>query len=795
MKKYILTILISLLFFASSASSAILFYEDFEDELDFVLDPTRDWVYEHDGTGYVELSSEQARAGSKSYKFSATGSTYGNYVRQEIQLRNLWNSGTSYYFSQRTEYWIGYSIFLPAGYESPDYGYGTVSHHQYHTTEDGPPTCDPIEDGHHGLMIKTLDGNWYNWIHYDANQCTDGTIQGVYHTYDAFEVGKWTDFVVHVYFDYDNDGYLQIWKDGILIEDYSGPTWANDNWGPFFKHGIYGTIDVGQVMTVYIDEYRIGDADSSFAEVSPPHILFYEDFEDAIDTANDWTLVPEGTGSQALSEEQKRAGSKSYKFSCTGSSAARVRQELSLKNYFAGGDYHFDVGSEYWIGYSIYLDSGYSSPAESGTWGPIHTQWHRVSDGSPTCVPNENTDGPQPIYTLTEDGNWRSAISWDEQQCTDSESWDAQWNTYSAFETGKWIDFVFHIIWDYDEDGLTEIWKDGVKILSRSGGNCRNDVIGSYLRLGIYAFLDEHQVTIVYYDEFRLGDENSSYSEVAPTSSPAPSAPTVTVSQPTDVTSISATGQGTLVNVGSDNATKRGFCWNSTGSPTIADSKVEETGNFGESDIGTFTGSITGLNPSQHYYVKAYAYNTAGYGYSSAIEFYTQSSTSEISKAGWSLKYVDSEETVGEHGNATNAFDDNESTIWHTQWYGADPVCPHEIQINLGASYDLTGFRYMPRQDGGDNGRINGYEFYTSTDGENWGSAVADGNFTDTAYEQEDLFTSVTGQYVKLIATSSHDNDAWTTVAEIGVLGGAVGSGVNIPSRTYGVGLSGCSLK
>jgi len=549
--KPLLIILISLLFFASSASSAILFYEDFEDEIDTVLDPDRDWVAETSGTGSMELSSEQARAGSKSYKFSATGTVYGTLVRQEIQLRNLWNTGASpaeWYFSQRVEYWVGFSIFLATGYESPNYSTGSICHHQYHTTQDGPPTCDPIEDGHHGLMIKTVDSNWYNWIHYDANQCTDGTIQGVYNTYDAYEIGEWVDFVVHVFFDYDNDGYLQIWKDGILIEDYSGPTWPNDNYGPFFKHGIYATIDVHQIVTVYIDEYRLGDADSS-------------------------------------------------------------------------------------------------------------------------------------------------------------------------------------------------------------------------------------------------------YSEVAPTSSPAPSAPTVTVSQPTDVTSISATGQGTLVNVGSDNATKRGFCWNSTGSPTIADSHTEETGNFGESDIGAFTGSITGLNPSQHYYLKSYAYNTAGYGYSDAVEFYAQSSTSEISKAGWSLKYADSEEVTGEDGNATNAFDDNESTIWHTEWYESDPVCPHEIQINLGASYDLTGFRYMPRQDDGDNGRINGYEFYTSTDGTNWGSAVADGNFTDTAYEQEDLFTTVTGQYVKLIATSSHDNDAWTTVAEIDVLGGTVDSGTNMPSRTYGIGLSGCSLR
>jgi hypothetical protein len=52
----------------------------------------------------------------------------------------------------------------------------------------------------------------------------------------------------------------------------------------------------------------------------------------------------------------------------------------------------------------------------------------------------------------------------------------------------------------------------------------------------------------------------------------------------------------------------------------------------------------------------------------SLLFFASPASTSEISKAGWSLKYADSEEVTGEDGNATNAFDDNESTIWHTEW-------------------------------------------------------------------------------------------------------------------------------
>ncbi len=65
-----------------------------------------------------------------------------------------------------------------------------------------------------------------------------------------------------------------------------------------------------------------------------------------------------------------------------------------------------------------------------------------------------------------------------------------------------------------------------------------------------------------------------------------------------------------------------------------------------------------------------------------------------VSHAKWSLVSVDSEETAAEDGHAINAFDDSTSTFWHTQWQDAQPKPPHEIVIDLGASYSVTGMRY-----------------------------------------------------------------------------------------------------
>ena len=97
-------------------------------------------------------------------------------------------------------------------------------------------------------------------------------------------------------------------------------------------------------------------------------------------------------------------------------------------------------------------------------------------------------------------------------------------------------------------------------------------------------------------------------------------APTVTTQAVTAIDDDEGTGNGNITNTGGENATKRGFCWNTTGSPTVADDKVEEDGDFG---TGAFTGSISGLEPNVKYYVKAYAYNSAGYAYGAEVDFTT----------------------------------------------------------------------------------------------------------------------------------------------------------------------------
>lgn len=144
-----------------------------------------------------------------------------------------------------------------------------------------------------------------------------------------------------------------------------------------------------------------------------------------------------------------------------------------------------------------------------------------------------------------------------------------------------------------------------------------------------------------------------------------------------------------------------------------------------------------------------------------------------LPQSGWKLLKADSEETEGEDGHATNAFDGSASTIWHTQYTPTTTTHPHEIQIDMGASYSLTGFRYLPRQDTDDHGMVAQYEFYASADSSNWGTAVATGTFTSTRNETRVPFAAKTARYIRFVALSEINGNDWTSVAELDAIGTA----------------------
>ncbi len=90
---------------------------------------------------------------------------------------------------------------------------------------------------------------------------------------------------------------------------------------------------------------------------------------------------------------------------------------------------------------------------------------------------------------------------------------------------------------------------------------------------------------------------------------------TVTTTAVTSVTETTASSGGNATDDGSGTISARGVCWNTSGSPTVADSKTTDS-----SGTGVFTSSLTGLWPSTTY--------EDGTAYGPEVTFTTKGSSS-----------------------------------------------------------------------------------------------------------------------------------------------------------------------
>lgn len=88
--------------------------------------------------------------------------------------------------------------------------------------------------------------------------------------------GRWIDWVVRLKVSYAADGILEVYRDGRLEFAETGvPTFYNDILGGYFKGGLYryGDTQMPNSRTIYHRGFVLGDANSSYTEVSGKSVL------------------------------------------------------------------------------------------------------------------------------------------------------------------------------------------------------------------------------------------------------------------------------------------------------------------------------------------------------------------------------------------------------------------------------------------------------------------------------------------------------------------------------------------
>ena len=107
----------------------------------------------------------------------------------------------------------------------------------------------------------------------------------------------------------------------------------------------------------------------------------------------------------------------------------------------------------------------------------------------------------------------------------------------------------------------------------------------------------------------------------------------------------------------------------------------------------------------------------------------------------------------------SHAFDEDPATWWAI-FNSEGFSLPGIVEVDLGSVYDVSGFAYTPNPANSSDKAI-GYEIYLSTDGTNWGTVEASGNFnwttTSDVSPQNIYFGAISAQFVKMVYTSSQN--------------------------------------
>ena len=218
------------------------------------------WEQDSSGKSYsIQKTASIKRHSAESLRFEVRpGDTYDNKgkksYRAEVEIdKNI---------SIRSEQWYGFSLFLPQDF--PKENNRLVLAQWWAPTKKylGEVSRSP------SMALRYREGRLHVTIRYSNERVikdADTVPSKEIFSTEQFQLGQWSDFVFHVKWSSQSDGFAEVWWNGKQVANYRGPIGYNDDQGPVSRFGIYRD-DTDKAYVSYISEYRIGN---SYQEVNP----------------------------------------------------------------------------------------------------------------------------------------------------------------------------------------------------------------------------------------------------------------------------------------------------------------------------------------------------------------------------------------------------------------------------------------------------------------------------------------------------------------------------------------------
>jgi hypothetical protein len=148
------------------------------------------------------------------------------------------------------------------------------------------------------------------------------------------------------------------------------------------------------------------------------------------------------------------------------------RSELRLRpNYL-----HHD----FWYQSRIFVPADWTQSAVP----VVAMQWHNTRD----FFLGEVGNIPPLALTIVQD-EWRVVKAWDTRWISPETGKRVEGHRLVAeapLESGKWSEWTFHVRWSPANDGFLKVWKDGRLLVDQPGPIGHRDLIGPYLKAGVY---------------------------------------------------------------------------------------------------------------------------------------------------------------------------------------------------------------------------------------------------------------------------------------------------------------------
>ena len=243
---------------------------------------------------------------------------------------------------------------------------------------------------------------------------------------------------------------------------------------------------------------------------------------------------------------------------------------------------------------------------------PSNAEWTQLTDyvgNNPDYVcgyESDYADDRNIIKALSDTSGWGDQYYGDSECGSCAASFNPSTNNatgFSALPTGLWYDGF---------DG-----RDAWFWSTSSSLNVMEEIVGGSsftMQFNCVAFVMANE----YVGEYGAGFSVRCLRGSATIGETSVTVPSVTTSEVSDVSGVTAVCGGEVTAEGGAEVTERGVCWGTEPNPTVEDSHTSDGTGTGE-----FVSTLTDLVPNTNYYVRAYATNSVGTVYGEVMSFTT----------------------------------------------------------------------------------------------------------------------------------------------------------------------------